>query len=510
MLLAACLATTNSLLAGACDYYEGRGRIALSSDGNMHDNDDMHATKMTLMILAKAGLQDKTVLYTYADHIWGSESNDLEIMRRSAEHTGELFGFDKCHFMAAVEDPEAAYQAMCDEIVKSTKKDPLFIIAAGPMHVVGSGIALADKANPESLNHITVLSHSDWNNRHADNPSATEPKHEGWTWDEMIEAFGDRVNFNRIVDQNGTGVGSEVYKSKDKFSASSWEVWDWMKDHREEAVRWVRDNKGIKCGPDYSDAGLAYYLCADLDGVRGDEMGNPIKFKRWVDIKSGDAPAKVKCVVQKPGTTTTEEDFIAIEANASLTPLGENWVLRKVGDEKYNQIDGSLPPINGTYIEYTAGVCDGLHVKGGVDVLTYKFTPKSSGEYRLSGRMAQQLNQPEGIEKWDRCNDIFIKLEGDFTSETGTPQKVLEEWNKFYGRGLSSWGSFINIDVNHAKYKPIYNLKAGVEYTFSVSSRSKGICIDYFLFSKEPIFTSEKSDFATHNDERLRPSAEKK
>ncbi len=273
------------------DYYEGKGRIALSSDGNMHDNDDHLATKMTLMILAKAGLQDKTTLYTYADHIWWSEDDDVEKMRLAAEVTGERFGFDECNFIPAVTDPEKAYNAMAAEIAKSTAENPLFIIAAGPMQVVGTGFERAEKINPDSLNHVTIVSHSNWNNKHSDNPNKAkknhgdEAFHEGWTWDEMIEAFGDKVNFNQIVDQNGTGKGSEVYKTKDKFSAKTWETWDWMKNHVDPNIQWVRNNDGLRVGPDYSDAGIAYYLVADLDGKRGDEDGNPEKLRRWIGEK---------------------------------------------------------------------------------------------------------------------------------------------------------------------------------------------------------------------------------
>lgn len=287
LIFIALFSTLNFSYAGGTDLYMGKGRIALSSDGNMHDNDDMLATKMSLMILAKAGLQSKTTLYTYADHIWGSESNDLEIMKVSAEETGRRFGFDKCRFIAAVEDPEAAYNAMCDEIIKSTAKNPLFIIAAGPMQVVGEAINRANKKKPKSLKYVTVISHSVWNNQHADKPESgkphgSEPAHSGWTWKKMVDAFGESVNFNQISDQNGTGVGAQAYKSKDKFAAPNWSSWAWMKNHKDPNVRWVADNTGIKCGPDYSDAGMLYYFCADLDGVRGDEFGNPEKLRRWI------------------------------------------------------------------------------------------------------------------------------------------------------------------------------------------------------------------------------------
>ena len=278
------------------DYYNGKGRIALSSDGNKHDNDDQLATKMTLMILAKAGLQNKTTLYTYADHIWGSEKNDLELMRLAAEETGKRFGFNKTNFIPAVTYPEQAYNAMAAEIAKSTAADPLFIIAAGPMHVVGTAFERANKINPQALNHVTIISHSVWNNIHSDTPNPAkgnkpaETAHTGWTWQEMEQTFGDKVNFNYISDQNGTGVGSEVYKTKDKFAAATWDKWQWMQDHQDPNINWVRNNEGIKCSPDYSDAGIAYYMVADLDGVRGDEMGNPEKLRRWIGtepIKTG-------------------------------------------------------------------------------------------------------------------------------------------------------------------------------------------------------------------------------
>ncbi len=280
---------TRGALSQGQDYYMGKGRVAISSDGNMHDNDDMQATMMSLMMLDKAGLHDQLTLYTYADHIWGSEGNDLEIMRHSAEATGEVFGFDKTNFMAAVEDPEKAYNAMRDEILKSTEEDPLFILAVGPMQVVGEALDRAYAKDPNALNYVTVISHSDWNDEHADKPYVQshhkhkEEPHSGWTWKEMDYKFGERVNFNRITDQNGTGKGQAPYLNKNKFAAPSWMSWDWMRTHSNPKVQWLYQQARKKpAGPDFSDAGVIYYFCADLYGQRGDENGNPEKFKQWM------------------------------------------------------------------------------------------------------------------------------------------------------------------------------------------------------------------------------------
>lgn len=578
--------------AGASDLWEGKGRIALSSDGNEHDNDDMQATMMSLMILAKARLQPHTVLYTYADHIWGSDAGDVALMKESAEGAGTRFGFQDCLFIAAVDNPEAAYNAMRDEILKSTADDPLYIIAAGPMEVIGVALDRANATNSEPLNHVTVISHSWWNNNHADNyetadmPHGPEPAHSGWTFAEMVTAFGSKVNFNQISDQNGTT--DQPYKTKDKFSAPAWSSWAWMGDHQDPNIQWVY-TRGMSnpCGPDYSDAGMAYYFVADLNGVRGDEFGNPVKLQQWIgpntidvvidptrvgtinitprsftienigDTKQLTATVTPETAVDKSvtwssdkeniatvdssgmvtgiakgnckitattvdggkiatsdiqvgtieaGETTVADDFIAIEADATNSELGK-WVVRKPGSPGYDAIQGSLDPINNSYIEYTGSTLAGLGVAAGTDALVYKFTPKTTGKYRLTGRMAQRLTPTEGGTKaaWDQCNDIYVKLEGDFTSGNGAPLSILTSWTKLYGRGKDQWGAFIQADVNHQKYQMIYNLKAGEEYTFSISGRSQRCCIDYFVFSKASLTIAEDNDLATANDAQYRP-----
>ncbi|WP_109829747.1 T9SS type A sorting domain-containing protein [Reichenbachiella versicolor] len=259
--------------AGGPNYYKGKGRIALSSDGNKHDNDDMLATMLTLMILAKGELHEQTVLYTYADHIWGSEKNDLARMKASINGSDDRWNFWNTKFMAAVENPQAAYNAFKDEIVKSTANDPLFIVAAGPMQVVGEGLKRANAELGSSLNHVTVISHSTWNERHSDNPAKGE-NHSGWTWKEMKNNFGSKVNFVEIDDQNG--AEPNPYGDQNDFSAS-WNRWTWMKNHPDPSVNWVYTRgKSILGRGDYSDAGMVYYL------IHNDEFGNYNKLKNWI------------------------------------------------------------------------------------------------------------------------------------------------------------------------------------------------------------------------------------
>src|SRR5262245_53370885 len=48
------------------------GRIAISSDGNKHDCDDLFATAVSVAVLAKSGNAAKLRYYGHSDHIWAT------------------------------------------------------------------------------------------------------------------------------------------------------------------------------------------------------------------------------------------------------------------------------------------------------------------------------------------------------------------------------------------------------------------------------------------------------
>ncbi|MBA7558361.1 hypothetical protein ES705_51160 [subsurface metagenome] len=105
-----------------------KGRIVISSDGNEHDHDDWAATPFSLALLAARGLQDNLVVYTFSDHVWGSNFNHKKAkqqMLTSALEGKEQFGFDNTTFIEAVANSTAAFNTITNEINKSSKKDPL-------------------------------------------------------------------------------------------------------------------------------------------------------------------------------------------------------------------------------------------------------------------------------------------------------------------------------------------------------------------------------------------------
>lgn len=207
-----CFLISMQVVVNAEPLWNGKGRIVVSCDGNEHDWDDWAATSMNFAVLASQHLQNKLPLYIYSDHIWGSNQEKSNVkgkcaynhMRESALNGAANFCFNNTRLVCAVDNPEVAYNALSDEINKSSLENPLFIIAAGPTQVVGEAI---NRSFREKRCFVTVISHSKWNNIHSDNPQKYNwDNHSGWTFDEMVNTFsspkGGKCKFVKIVDQN--------------------------------------------------------------------------------------------------------------------------------------------------------------------------------------------------------------------------------------------------------------------------------------------------------------------
>ncbi len=261
--------------------WQGKGRIAISSDGNEHDHDDWAATPLSLALLAAAGLQDNLVLYTYSDHIWGSNQshptsstglNSYEHMRESALGGQKWFGFDKTKFICAVDNAGVAYNAMRDAINESTADNPLIIIAAGPMQVVGEAISRADVAKRK---FVSLVSHSEWNNWHSDKHGKSEwDVHSGWTFREIKDSFstpeGGNLKCVKILDQNGGSDYLAFNTAKAKFDWIKTSparnnplykpgAWDWLYSRIETCTK----NNGQNFDP--SDAGMIVFMLTGIE-----------------------------------------------------------------------------------------------------------------------------------------------------------------------------------------------------------------------------------------------------
>lgn len=254
--------------------WQDKGRIAISSDGNEHDKDDWAATPMSLALLAAQNLQDKLAVYVYSDHHWGSnvkESDALAQMQESALKGAEHFGFDKSRFFEAATDLDASVNALVAEINKSTADDPLILIGAGPMDVIGRAIAAADQTK---LTFVTTLSHSNWNNKHSDNPDSFED-HSGYTYEEIKTEFEPKgLTVVQIKDQNG-GPGYDGMRADKAY-------FDWLKDTGDDDLEWLysRQQAAIKGSEfDPSDSGMIIYMLngiEDTDPCHAEALMTPL------------------------------------------------------------------------------------------------------------------------------------------------------------------------------------------------------------------------------------------
>ncbi|WP_282135648.1 hypothetical protein [Seonamhaeicola maritimus] len=258
-------------------------RIACSADGNAQpdleytgrwnyaDPDDWGATPATLAILAKLKLQDKLVHYSYNNFMPSPAHTTVRnYMKEGVEGSIKRWNFNKNLFFDVGTHKNEAIKHLKNELVKSTKEDPLYFMNMGPSEFLYQAVKLViNEGNGEALSHVYIVSHSNYNDNHL-----RRPNHH--TIDQVIELSGNRLKFKRIKDQNNKNNPDEGWSS-----LHDWSVWDWLKNHKNPDIAWIwkcmKKHKEFRA--DISDAGMVYYL------LTGDEDGNPNKFQSFLGDK---------------------------------------------------------------------------------------------------------------------------------------------------------------------------------------------------------------------------------
>ena len=238
--------------------YSGE-RIVVVADGNEHDKGDWAATPLTLAVLAAKEIQDQVMVYAFSSHTWGSNKTHAGAdaqMRESAFLGARNFGFKKTKFIEAVNAPNYAIIEITTQINKSSAKNPLVILAAGPMDIIGTALSEADSTK---LEFVRIISHSSWDQLHSDSPEEGET-HKGWTWEELRESYQGKGL--KLIALSELGEGS----FKGPLSAYSWlndsskkepkpfekGSWQWLYSRIEAASSGDEVNPG--------DVGLLLYL----------------------------------------------------------------------------------------------------------------------------------------------------------------------------------------------------------------------------------------------------------
>jgi hypothetical protein len=228
------------------------GRIAMSADGNQHDEDDWASAPMALALLAHRGMQPNLVHYDYNNHIWDSSEEHVENMTESVREGGERFGFDMSRFFDDT-DPaqlEAGTANLVAEINASTEEDQLSIVLAGPIETVWMAL---DRADPEARTHVECITHGEdtFNQTHG------RDDHDGHDYEDLIDLGCERVE---IPDQN-SGLGP-----------TEMDFWDFLTDGGDENLEWLYSRLDLVGNGDVSDAGMIFYVITGEEGADRSEV----------------------------------------------------------------------------------------------------------------------------------------------------------------------------------------------------------------------------------------------
>ncbi len=214
------------------------GRVAIVTDGNAHDPDDVCATPVALAMIRAMGVHHRLVHYSHScelknkpifNQAGGAEEQILrqEMNQVSCDGTASRWGgFDHITFWncrtqwtEAVADLRAALNA-------STAADPLWIIEAGEPDIIYEA---AIGANPGVMRHVHIITH------HPNNDIGAN-----YDLDDVLAIQSPGANVVRISDQN--------INLKTNLS-----TWYWARDHADARVRWLWERGEYAANSAYGD-----------------------------------------------------------------------------------------------------------------------------------------------------------------------------------------------------------------------------------------------------------------
>jgi len=264
-----------------------RGRIALSHDGNFNDEDDWSAFPVILALLDAYGVKDKLVHVDFNNIIQGNDARFEKEMTASVLGAAERYGIRPSVLHNCRTDLEGAVRSIRDAVNASSTENPLYYLLAGPMDVPYRGILAADTAKRR---YVYCLSHSVWNDGFGNRRIKGRTKRDvialGVHWIQVEP--GDRLQYSGVP-------GS---KSKPEH----WALFQWLRDSRDERLRWMYTRLQAVGRCDVSDATITYAL------VTGDEQCDPQKLAAVLDKKQ-----KPEAITIRPTIRLEAENFAALE-----------------------------------------------------------------------------------------------------------------------------------------------------------------------------------------------------
>lgn len=462
------------------------GRVILSFDGNVHDDDDIIAMPYSAGLWWAAGLSDKVVQIEYNNHICDintSETDgfdaglgdDSENMRISAEGIIEYFGYNPSIFYDYELQGTASTAAMAAHIEASSASNKLWIIAAGPMETVWRGLNAASRGHE----HVIVISHSAWNEDHLHCSDAH-------SWGDLIEDFSLKGTF---FVGNCTGGAcddpSELHDQNGGFSSEPTN-WQWMASSSYLYNQWILSRNpfgSFKVDP--SDAGMSYFLItggpfnggiktADHNDAR-QLMENPCQESNHNSNSSNSSGGNCNYDYEEVNGQ------VIIEAENIQTPSG--WV-KNTSHSSYNG--------NG-HLEWTGG--DFFNSPGnGITNTSIKINQPGTYKFQWRSKVGHGTNTTEANDTWLRfpdADDFFAqKSDGHIVYPKGSGKSPnpngsgADNWFKVYVNSLNwSWATQTSDNDPHEIFVTFNS--TGV-YTLQMSGRSNHHVIDRMVLTLDP------------------------
>lgn len=301
------------------------GRLAIVSDGNSPDPDDIGAKAVMFGILNRAGLNDRLVHLSHSCDLNPfrnpgrqtiDEANELRRQNKLHSLCGEGLGFygpfpNLADYFNCRSEQAAAVDDLRDAINASSAGDPLWIVEGGEPDVIGYALQAAEASKRQ---FVHVISHHPANDNSGD----------FFTWQEILD-FG--VTEHQIGDQN---VGLQVLISSG--------AWDWAEDHPQPEIAWIWDQLkyaeqdgvvGFQANKfDCSDAGMVYWwLSGATNG--GNRNSTPLEMKALL-LEESQSPDLF--LVGEASDASVKENLTVVDDSKETTLLGAGgnnpWVDR--------------------------------------------------------------------------------------------------------------------------------------------------------------------------------------
>lgn len=268
---------TAELVISETDGQHGFGhRVAVTTDGNAHDQDDWAATPATLAILAAIGAQDDLVHYGYNSHVWDDDWMQDKIwgneaMQESIDNAREMFGFtndevfwdDRAeaadHYSGST--AEGSINHFVEEIEKSTADDPLYVMLGGPSESLYRAISQAT----QGTEYVIVISHSAWNETHVGSSSEVHDATNSHSLADVV-ALDTGMQVIYIENQNGsTGMENSLLATRYDNGSYNYDAWDFLENANNDGLNFIYQRMVYQSKADISDSGMLYYT------ITGDE-----------------------------------------------------------------------------------------------------------------------------------------------------------------------------------------------------------------------------------------------